>query len=387
MTTLYLRSAKATTTEFIVDASYTLTVGKTASAPTDAVNKSVLDTAVGALTTVINTITGSTFELNGAFDQLPEIMAAVTTEISDRNTAVAAEAASRLAADTTETDARVAAVSAEADARLAADTTEYNARVAAVAAEAATRLASDIALEATISDACVVPYSSAIYADGSKPIPMSAALLNAGHQGWYYTNNGTQATGKINWYMVNNTSAGASLKFNTNVGQIKEIDIPVTLFSKISAPFITIYTARKGDGNDAASWYRAKKTWSVDGDGAGIDFARMVNGGQYLFRVNINAPALTASYPDYINIDLLHSVVATSSNGTFSLDDTILLIALGTDSAALQNNANFVVKHFEMRTSLGNKKQLFSNDSVLNNHLLQKLELLYSDFYQTSILP
>lgn len=344
MSTLYLRSAQATASEFIVDASNTLVVRKTAVNPTDAVNKSVLDTAVGALTVVINTITDSSFALQGAFDTLPEIMSAVNTEISDR--------------------------------------------INAVSDEAAARTASDVALQAQISDAVIVPFTSAIYADGNQPAPLPLALVNAGHQGWYYKNSNSTGTNKINWYVTNNGSG--VVKFSGTVGQIKELNIPVTLLSKAAQPFITIYTARKNDGADYASWYRAKRTYCVDGDGAVgnvNDGATLVNGGQYLFRVNVNATALTASYPSYTNVDLLPTVVVGSSTGTFSNDDTILYITIGTNSTALVNDVEFVVKHFEMRTDLGNKKMLFSNESVMTNYLLQKLQVMYSDFYQTNIIP
>ena len=113
----------------------------------------------------------------------------------------------------------------------------------------------------------------------------------------------------------------------------------------------------------------------------------MVNGGQYLFRVRVAGLTLTANYPSYSNIDLLPSVVASSTKGNFANDQNVLLIAIGTDSSSAVNNVEFVVKHFELRTSLGNKKMLFANESVMSNYLLQKLDALYGTFYHTSIVP
>lgn len=358
--TLYLKTARATNNQFIVDGSNTLIVTKTAVDATDAVNKSVLDTAVGALTVVINTITDSSFALQGAFDTLPEIMTAVNKEISDR--------------------------------------------AIAVSAEAAARLASDVALQAQISDTSIVPFSLAVFggATGTKPAPLPSALVGAGHQGWYYKKKSSGA-GKINWYVVNNnpSALGSEVKFTETVGQIKELNIPVTLLNKASRPFINIYTKPKGNydplnpdayktdtSKDVKSWYHAVKVWSVDGDGRVgnvNDGATLVNGGQYLFRVNVNATALTASYPSYTNVDLLPTVVVTSSLGNFALDDEILYIAISSDSGALINEVEFVVKHFEMRTNLGNKKMLFSNDSVMTNYLLEKLQVMYTDLYQSDI--
>ena len=54
---LYLGAASTTSTVFTIGAGKTLCVVESAVNPTDAVNKGVLDNAVGALTTIINTIT------------------------------------------------------------------------------------------------------------------------------------------------------------------------------------------------------------------------------------------------------------------------------------------------------------------------------------------
>ena len=395
---LYLGAASTTSTVFTIGAGKTLCVVESAVNPTDAVNKGVLDNAVGALTTIINTITGSTFELNGVFDQLPEIMAAVTTEQSTRAAADIAERDARVAADDLEITTRAAAIITEANARSAADISESNARSAADDAEAVARVAADAALQIQISDVNIVPFTSTIYADGNQPAPLPFALVNAGHQGWYYKNSNASGTNKINWY-VTNTNSGAP-KMNLTVGQINELNMPVTLISKASTPFITIYTAPFGNYSssnptaytsdvtkDAASWYHAKVTYTVDGDSAGADYGSLVNGGQYLFRARVAGSTLTANYPSYSNIDLLPSVVASSTKGNFANDQNVLLIAIGTDSSSAVNNVEFVVKHFELRTSLGNKKMLFANESVMSNYLLQKLDALYSTFYHTSIVP
>jgi hypothetical protein len=396
--TLYLGAASTTSSVFTVGAGKTLCVVESAVNPTDAVNKGVLDIAVGALTTVINTITGSDFHLAGAFDQLPEIMTAVTTEQTARAAADTAEHDARVAADDLEITTRAAAITTEANARSAADISESNARTAADDAEAVARTAADAALQIQISDVNIVPFTSTIYADGNQPAPLPFALVNAGHQGWYYKNSNASGTNKINWYMTN--KSGGAPKMNLTVGQINEINMPVTLISKASTPFITIYTAPFGNYSssnptaytsdvtkDAASWYHAKVTYTVDGDSAGADYGTLVNGGQYLFRARVAGSTLTANYPSYSNIDLLPSVVASSTKGNFANDQTILLIAIGTDSSSAVNNVEFVVKHFELRTSLGNKKMLFANESVMSNYLLQKLDALYSTFYHTSIVP
>lgn len=398
MSTLYLGAASTTSTVFTIGAGKTLKVVEPAVNPTDAVNKSVLDNAVGALTTVINSISGSTFQLDGAFDTLPEIMAAVTAEQTIRASTDAAETAARIAADNAESSLRAAAITAEINARSTADINEINARSSADAAEVIARSTADAALQRQISDTIIVPLSPTIYADGNQPLPFTTDLVNSGSQGWYYTNNNTSGTNKINWY-VHNAVQGVG-RMNLTIGEINELNMPVTLLSTASTPFITIYTTPFGNytssnpsaylldpSKDAASWYHSKATYTIDGDGPTNDAATLIPNKQYLFRVKVSGQSLTANYPSYINIDLLPSAIASSTKGVFTNDQSILMISIGTNSSAAVNNVKFVVKHFELSTTLGNKKMLFSNDTVMSNYLLQKLDALYTTFYNTSIVP
>ena len=360
--TLYLGAASSTPDVFTVPASKTLFIGKTAVESTDAVNKGVLDASVTALTAIINQITGSTFQLTGAFDTLPEILIAV--------------------------NANASAITAEASARIAAAVAEHTARVAAEAAEHDLRVAAEFALQIQISDTVIVPLTPAIVPNNDGAYPpalLPSALVNAGHQGWYYKN--IAKGNKINWYMQNMLS-GVS-KMNFTVGDIYELNIPVTLISKASTPFITIYTVPLNPASafvkdaylndpskDASSWYHSKRTYCVDGDGAighKNDGASLVDGEQYLFRANVSGSSLTANCLSYSNIDLLPSVVTNSTQGVFSNNEVVKFISIGTNSGAEANTVEFVVKHFEIRTSKGNKKMLFSNDTVRLEGLFQAL--------------
>jgi DNA-binding ferritin-like protein len=329
----------------------------------------------------------------------------LATAISD---AVAAEALLRSNADTAldgavqnEVEARISAIQTVTTAvgvvasDLAKEITDRVAAVTKVAGDLITemnsRIAGDAALQAQINDTYIAPYSSLIFPDECVPLVMpnttAKPFVSLGHQGWYFINNATQTytksngvvtpTNKINWYLVNNSvpTSGSVCKFNATVGDVNEINIPIALISKTSVPFITIYTKLKTGGPNESSWYSAKKTWTLDGDGAGLDQARLVNGGQYLFRVNVNAPSLTATYADFTNIDLKPSIVATSTRGTMNLSDEILSISIGTDSGSAANNVEFIVKHFEIRSATkGNKKILFLNNTI-------RTEQLYKEFY------
>lgn len=394
-TILYLRSAEATANTFTIKSGANLIVSDDPSLATHAVNKRFLDAAIQSLGASGTADLDAERAARGAADDA--LSDRIDQEVIDRAADVQAEETARLAAAATEKTAREAAESA-LSVRIDQEVSD---RAAAVDAEEDARIAGDVALQAQISDVHIAQYAYPIYTDGCRPLPMPISLFGAGHQGWYFTNNATQnkinadgstgsAVNKINWYMVNNGAPTPACKFEAKVSSIKEINVPVTLISQTSTPFITIYTKMKGDGLDykssptAIPWYRAKKTWTRDGDLAGGP--SLVDGGNYLFRVKVGTSALTASYPDYANIDLKATAVQSATAGPWSEEDDIFLIAFSTDSGSSQGNVNFVAKHFEMRTSRGNKKILFSNDTVLMYRLLEKLEVVNQELYKGPVL-
>jgi hypothetical protein len=364
--TLFLRSATATANEFKIDAGKTLTVVKNAVNNTDAVNKHTLDTVVtsnyDALKLIINSISGSTFALDGAYDTLPEMLAHVNSVAGD----LAAEVTARGLAVAAEVTNRVSAVAAEATARAG----DVAILTASLVSEVSSRSAGDVALQAQIHDSHIVPYSPIVFGKADRPELIPPMNLAAGHQGWYYKNDGPPS--KINWYPVSNVvGAGPALRFKATVADINELAFSVTMFSKISLPFITVYTKPTLAGPNSGSWYKNRKQWGISSDDASV----LTEGEQYLLRAKMNTPALTTKYADHTILDLV--VTPQNSNTAFDLpensNDEILMLSIGTNSGAAAGNVELSVRNFEIRSSTkGNKKLTFLYETVTNAMLVNE---------------
>jgi hypothetical protein len=83
-----------------------------------------------------------------------------------------------------------------------------------------------------------------VYADGAQPVASPH-----GREGWYFKN--TSAGRKINWYFFSVTQETVLLGWNSPFWAV------VTLH-QLTLPFLTLYTVKKNDGQDAASWYRSR---------------------------------------------------------------------------------------------------------------------------------
>lgn len=171
----------------------------------------------------------------------------------------------------------------------------------------------------------VLPVVS-VYADGEQPLQLPNAIkanpLFTGVDGWYYKN--TIATKKINWYIPD--------VYLFKLSDIENLTFDATLFSTGSPLFITIYTQKDDVTTNAGSWYKAKITYSV------WDTSQLLPYKNYQFTTlkpnNIPLPGKT-QYA--LTLDSVGTV------GTYSPNDSILTIAIGTNSAAAANSVEFVL--------------------------------------------
>lgn len=136
--------------------------------------------------------------------------------------------------------------------------------------------------------------------------------------GWYFQN--TTKGNKINWYFFDSTMATVKL------GTVAYYAL-VTLDSTTSKPFLALYTAKQGAG-DAGSWYRSRIVSTMPSGDVGK---------KYLICVG-NVPDYM--FPDVERIVLTPSTASTA--GPKGADETVMLIALGSDSGASANNVKFV---------------------------------------------
>jgi hypothetical protein len=368
-----------------------------ATAATHAVTKSQLD-AVNARVSEIVAAAGTDFDTFVEIKSFMEtadangvttVMNAVTSEVAARIQAVSDEEAARIQAVSAEEAARVAAVSAEEAARVAAVSAEVATRVAVVEElsdrindEAATRYASDTALSNKLFSKIDVPLGTAILGGSAAPKPIPSSYLNAGlsRSGWYFKNPGTAAPGvekKINWYLP----APANAAGVATVDSLSEIAVPVRLISAVSRPFVTVYTAPKGNGTDGpGGWYNARYSYVVNMDlSANTD---------YLLRAKFftEGPCVINEV-GCKNVELVLATAAISGGnganvGTMSLGDSILFMSIGTDSGSAAGNVECIIYGCKMLSRNGNAYHTFSNADVMNKYLMAKVAEIYATFGQ-----
>ena len=185
-------------------------------------------------------------------------------------------------------------------------------------------------------------YSSpVIYADGRPPIAVPSTIANTYAQfGWYFKN--TSAGWKINWYMAPDT--------NMVVGDI--LGLYMRLFncgttSNDDTPFITIYTKPTGSGDYA--WYHSSMTYILSGS--------ITPNTSYTFFENVNSCPDPAHYASLL-IGMIPSPV-DNPRGTYSDDQQILAISIGTNSASPVNSVEFILQKLGIMTASGTTEFLF----------------------------
>ena len=217
----------------------------------------------------------------------------------------------------------------------------------------ATTAESTIIRKAEISmDILPVP---SIYADGDQPTVMPTHISTntkfTGCDGFYYRN--MTLGKKINWYLPNTISLKGS--------DIVNIIFNATLFSTVSPPFITIYTAKQGV-NDLGSWFHSRVTYIV------WDNSQLVSFKDYQFTTS-SSPAVVEVGKTAFSL----TIDPFSSLGTLEPNDTILAISIGTNSAAAVGDVEFIADRIKLVSATGtfvyNFSSLFTEISSLKGSL------------------
>ena len=172
-----------------------------------------------------------------------------------------------------------------------------------------------------------------VYADGSPPVPIP--LMRYGYQGWYYTNSDAwvnpapSVRNKINWYILPNS-------VTTTVGDLRYIRLNLHIFSRVSAPFLTVYTQATGSG-DAGGWYKSKRVYVVAN--------ALSNNTNYCFYVNWNGYSVAPFTVAHNNVALSFTSVSGGSGevGAFGSDEVLFAYSLGTDTGAARGNIDFIL--------------------------------------------
>jgi hypothetical protein len=252
--------------------------------------------------------------------------------------------------------------------------------------------------------------SPAIWQDECPPMPIPSSVSgsypngNYGMDGWYFRNlllNSTTAS-KINWYLPAN---GSSMK----VKHILNMFLNIHAISDKSLPFISIWTAPKGNSSDLFTGYCNANINFVF---SATNSSATSNKGYTLYTGD-NAPANTynstllrcssTSTKNYTNKNLdggVGTVKQVSSSTTFldsfdtsivSGEDNVVCFIIQTNSGAAASDVNLVVNNFNVEShdttsdttrdiTNGTAKFMFSNSAVASNYQYNSFFKTHMDF-------
>jgi hypothetical protein len=172
----------------------------------------------------------------------------------------------------------------------------------------------------------------AVYADGA-----AGGADPTGSEGWNFENN----SNKINWYYFYQVS-GAPRQYT--LGDLESVYLKALSrhASQTRIPFLTIYTVRENDGNDAGSWYRSRLNYELENSQIPSGF--VTSGIPFVIYAKNDVAVFT-------NFRHEEAPLSFSSNGPQADDEVILYMALSTDSSESTGGYNFTAQSIGFQTS------------------------------------
>jgi len=171
----------------------------------------------------------------------------------------------------------------------------------------------------------------AVYADGA-----AGGADPVGSEGWNFENNDN----KINWYYFYQVS-GSPRQYTLADLESVYVKLLSRHATATRIPFLTIYTVRENDGNDAASWYRSRLNYELEN--SQIPSGLVVSGVPFVIYAK-NDVAL------FSNFRHAEAPLSFSSNGPQASDEVILYMALSTDSSESVGGYNFTAQSIGFQT-------------------------------------
>jgi hypothetical protein len=198
--------------------------------------------------------------------------------------------------------------------------------------------------------------ASSVYADASPPVPIP--VIRYGYQGWYYTNasawvnSAPSVRNKINWYLPpNNVDV-------TTVGDLRYIRLNLHIFSRVSVPFLTVYTKATGSG-DAGGWYKSKRTYVIQNTSSSSSSPLTADNDNYCFYMNWNGYSVLPFTVAHQNAGLSLSTVGggASAVGGFGSGEVVLAYSVGTDSGSAPGNVEFILSSVVVGEGVDGEKE------------------------------
>ncbi len=207
----------------------------------------------------------------------------------------------------------------------------------------------------------------------------NAATTNAGNfDGWRMRN--AVAGSKFNFY-----APATGLK----VGDIKAMYLETCTPSVVSMPFLTIYAARKNDGNDyvftsatdnqtGPAWYRSRATYIRNSTDV------LVAGSKYNMVANLKGISNIYSSNFFTQHNLILDTYSSRNLTNMGDTDDIMFFAISSDSSAAVGNVECIIGKFKIQLEAGIHEFVFSNTHVFANYMRQKQTQLWNALYGTS---
>jgi hypothetical protein len=208
--------------------------------------------------------------------------------------------------------------------------------------------AADTRVSAIVASSKVIFDDNAnVYADSYRP-----KADPSGREGWFFKNDGGFPVNKVNWYFFNNTMATVTKEQLNSLYMVATVDTPD------NRPYLAYHTARKNDGQDAASWYRSRLVF--------IPATPIQKQGKYLLFVGQD-PGV---HPELPRVELVAETVST--RGPRQNDEVIMLASVQSDSSHYVNGCQFVVH----KTGLKSSPYTQENSMVIRSDMtIEKLKL------------
>jgi hypothetical protein len=184
-----------------------------------------------------------------------------------------------------------------------------------------------------------------VYADSTGRIDYIPASVSAvtPYSGFYYKNNLNQ---KVNWYIGPDVGL--------TVGDIKGLMLNfynISAVTGLGCPFVAVYTKTDTVTPNAASWYKSRKTFSVE-----YTSTTTINTSYALLA---DLKGLTYDPLAYGHTKVTASTIPGNDKGSFADSEQILFFSVGTASNSAAGLFEFIASKFTILTSKASTEFVF----------------------------
>jgi hypothetical protein len=367
----------------------------------NAANKAYVDSKTKAVQDALNIVTaGAGIDIDTLLDLsilAEKVKSSGTTDLNnaintEKTRAEAAELVltNDLATETAAARAAEQTLTADLATETAAARAAEQTLTADLATETAAARAAELRLQTmNILSSTTMLYVPAVYSDSSSlPTPLEKCIYSKAYpvipasnfDGWRMKNDlvldpilkTITKKSKFNFYVP-----ATGLK----VGDVKAMYLETCTPSVISMPFLTFYTAKKGNGDvgdGTSTWYRSRITYIRN------DADVLVAGSKYNMVANLKTIPNIYSSNYFTQHNLIFDNYSSANFANLSDTDDILFFAISSDSSATDGNVECIISKFKIQLAAGIHEFVFSNTHIFADYMKRKQTELWNSWYGTS---